>query len=691
MNVIFRHTRWLIVALLIGLLPTVAVSAGNNDDGLRSIFAHGAGNRALAMGGAYAAVNQGPGAMIWNPAGLAWQQRYQAASTQTSLIGMGFMERYLAVVAPSWRYGNAGLALRTFGVDGIQERDDRNILLNDNLQDSETELLVGYARDLMPALAVGAGFKYRNHSLAGYSGSGVGVDLGVLFKPLLLVEDMGDVWDLNVGASLRNLVEPSIQLDEDIVPDPRSLRLGVACSRRFGYDIDAMLTADMEKTAEMDMDYHLGGEVGLRDILFLRGGMNRSELTFGFGITYMGMTVDYAFEDNPLDPVQRLGLGISFGSSASARETAYLAEQEKQRRKQMTAALQQRDDQQVADMMSAAATARAAEDYVQALEIMAMAQMMQPDSEIVKANIVELEHLRGLQLEDQGDLVSATVVWRQILAEDPDDTVAREALTRLDERQNEISLRTTELRDLYNDSMDAFAMGDLVLARDGFRSLMAADSTDVQSADMLDRLEEAFHTRARASLDQAQIMAVAGRYDEAEAALYSAVDDWPAVPGAREVRQDIETRRDQELYAEEQRRQEQARAREMASLLGERPAAGARVDEPNAGALTAEQTRELDGLYRQAMQRVDQNKTAEAIRFWELIWSRSNSYRDVSDLLCQEYLTRGMEAFAAGDLPLAVAEWEKALRVNPQDTRAQGYLQRAYKQQDRIKAIRNDS
>ena len=62
-------------------------------------------------------------------------------------------------------------------------------------------------------------------------------------------------------------------------------------------------------------------------------------------------------------------------------------------------------------------------------------------------------------------------------------------------------------------------------------------------------------------------------------------------------------------------------------------------------------------------------------------------YREVAGYLKREYLTRGMEAFAAGRLDDAMAQWERVLRIDPTDERARGYMARAQEQRARSREI----
>ncbi len=97
------------IGLLLALPPS---SHAAEDAGTRSVFAHGAGNRALALGGAFVAVADDASAAVWNPGGLGWVARreFQAAHTSYEL---GFAEEYASIVVPSWRWGATPSASRS--------------------------------------------------------------------------------------------------------------------------------------------------------------------------------------------------------------------------------------------------------------------------------------------------------------------------------------------------------------------------------------------------------------------------------------------------------------------------------------------------------------------------------------------------------------------------------------------------
>jgi tetratricopeptide (TPR) repeat protein len=89
---------------------------------------------------------------------------------------------------------------------------------------------------------------------------------------------------------------------------------------------------------------------------------------------------------------------------------------------------------------------------------------------------------------------------------------------------------------------------------------------------------------------------------------------------------------------------------------------------------------ELARLYRRGVDSQAAGRFDDAIRCWEMVQASSPGYRGVDQALVREYLTRGMESFSTGHLDEAIHSWEQVLRIDPADTRAQGYLARAREQ-----------
>jgi len=680
-----------ILACLLAALTVLGAArarAETQDGGLRSVFALGAGNRALALGGAYAAVADDASAALWNPAGLAQLERRHAGFTSTNLFGMGFSEKYVSVALPHWRLGNFSLTLRTFGVDGIESRDESNMLLADDLKDQELEILLAHARTLRPGLSVGGGFKLQRHSLAGYAGSGFGFDAGLLLEPLLLQGGEGPsarAW--TVGVAVRNLLEPSIRLDAESVPDPRGLRVGTAWRRPFGEELRGLVAADLEKTAGMDARLHLGAEVDYREQAALRLGVLSGSLTAGLGLRWRDVVVDFAFEDHPLGSVKRIGVSFLHGAPVGEVREAALARAAEARRLQLERAFAESERARRAELLDSAREAYADGDHAAALDLLSMLGLLDPGN--AQAAALELEVLADLARtqEAAGDLASAIITLGQLTAKAPDDDAVRAELKRLRDLSTASAKRSRDLQDLYARGLDAFVAEELDVAHGLFTEALSLAPEDEDILAMLDRVRRLRDQRLSAVCSEAHGLVRAGLVDEAEAALARASAMGAPADTLSSLRVRIDERRRQLAYEDERRQREQAMAAQLAALDPEPVETAADRSGASGSSLSAGRRQELAALSARARELFDAGDTDEAVRLWEMVWTENPQDREVGDALREEYLTRGMAAYAAGDLAGAVKVWEQALRVAPDDPRTQGYLERARQQQARIRAL----
>ncbi|HVP38399.1 MAG TPA: hypothetical protein VMS93_04370, partial [Candidatus Saccharimonadales bacterium] len=320
-----------------------AAPAGADDDaGTGSVFSFGAGNRALGMGGAFVATADDASALAWNPGGLGLLQRAEGQVVQSAGLGLGFSEFYGSVVLPSWRFGTLGLMVRQFGVGGIEQRDDRNVLLSDDLTDSELELALGYGRALGPAWSLGGAVKLQHHSLAGFSGSGLGADLGAVVKPALaLGVDAPWAQRLSLGLAVRNALQPQTRLDRDAAADPTALRAGLSYRVPLGAGW-ARAGADVSQARGEAARLHAGLELQPLAAAAVRVGADGGRLAAGASVSLADLSVDYAFRSNPLAEEHRVGLTLHFGSTLEARRTAARRAEDEALQKRLAEGFRQR-------------------------------------------------------------------------------------------------------------------------------------------------------------------------------------------------------------------------------------------------------------------------------------------------------------------------------------------------------------
>lgn len=300
----------------------------------------GVGARPLGMGGAFVAVADDASATYWNPAGLA-QLRQQEISVMHA-------ERFAGIVKYDWlsyvhpqqagpRSGSFGISLIRLGVDDIPitalPDENRDLDPHDNrpyvvrwASDTEYVLFVSYARSTSSSLCYGGNVKVLHKGVDDYSAWGLGVDLGLLLRPMER---------LSVGINLQDATTTLIAWDtgtrESISP---TLKVGGAYS--FGLDIlngfitpaiDVDIRFEGRKYAsqyhwgDLSADVRLGTEYWFKNLFGIRIGsddVGRFSAGTGFRLQQMGLNIkqvaiDFAFlSKGDLDNTYRISASVGF-------------------------------------------------------------------------------------------------------------------------------------------------------------------------------------------------------------------------------------------------------------------------------------------------------------------------------------------------------------------------------------------
>ncbi|HYJ31763.1 MAG TPA: hypothetical protein VE326_00955 [Candidatus Binatia bacterium] len=665
-------TRRGMVVLISGALlavPAGHARADGNDAGTRSPFSAPAGSRGTALGGAFVAVPGDAAIATWNPGGLGWVPRGEA-SVSTVSYDLGFREDWVAFALPSWRLGTASVSFRRFGTDGIDGRDERNVSTGNDLSSSESEVSVAYGRTFGAVVGVGGAVKMQRQSLAGRSGSGLGADLGVTVYPLLALR-VPSRWASQItwGLGLRNLVQPSIRLDQESVRDPGTRRMGFAYRTPFG-----LATLDLETGGGARAKVHAGAEYAPRPYLSVRAGMNGDALTAGAGFRVRGIALDYAFEDRPYESIHRLGLAYAFGPTTAERRDAALRAEDEKLQARLAETFQRAQGEKIQALLARAEESRAAAAYPDALEALATIHTLDPDN--AEAGDLEIRCLRehGAKLEREGNLAEAAVAYGRILEKRPQDPDARVAQGRCRAESDRRAARSAEIRKAFADAMDAFASDHLAAARSGFAAILEETPNDEDARAMLRRTQAALSRRAQALVREARRSLADRRLDAAASQLQEARDLDPDADGLASADAALE------------------RARQVAAARTPDPP---RPTPARTAPAPAPESRlsqgDLRDLYRRGLAALAQKRSADALRYFELVWSADPSYQRVGDYLKREYLIQGLDAYAAGRLDDAIAHWERALAVDPNDPRAKGYLTRAQQQLERSREMAGDA
>lgn len=296
-----KHWMRSILALAVACVLTPGAAwAATGDHGLPGEFlTYDVGARAAGMGGAMAGLADDVTALVYNPAGLALQNPVQIG-LQHVMLFKDTMFDFVGFSMPIPEVGTVGVGgvlLSSSGFD-VRDADYRPLAVPTSLM--QGGFYLGYARDVMTNLAVGATLKVAYENVFGHTGTGIGVDVGGLYT--LMPE-------LQIGLYLNNALAPKVLGDTYF----GGATLGIG-GKLFN---DALLLdADVSKSfGNQGFKWKVGGQVDVyENMAFVRAGLDDEiRVAAGAGGKYMNFTLDYALSIEALGLAHKVSLGYSFG------------------------------------------------------------------------------------------------------------------------------------------------------------------------------------------------------------------------------------------------------------------------------------------------------------------------------------------------------------------------------------------
>lgn len=292
----------MILVASVALLLAAAWPAGAADDaGVPGGFLrYGASARSLSLGNAVVGLSDDVATSYWNPAGLA-QLRTMELTGMGATMFNDTKYTFFAMGLPTEKWGTFALN-GTYTTSGEFERSTWDQDLGETFSEQEGIFSLGYANNF-GRLAFGVNLKSVSQDIGGASGSSTGLDAGVFFRPHRL---------LSLGASIQNLLEPTITLVEEEEKLARSMRAGLAL--RF-FRSRLLMTTDVVKTEFMDTSYRAGLEMWPLRSMGLRFGYDgqREHLSAGAGFRVSNWQFDYAYVDTDLGAQNVVSATLRFG------------------------------------------------------------------------------------------------------------------------------------------------------------------------------------------------------------------------------------------------------------------------------------------------------------------------------------------------------------------------------------------
>jgi hypothetical protein len=218
---------------------------------------------------------------------------------------------FLSYVHPLRRMGTLGISNVLLHSGGYDEVDDTGDVISTNKLILKNAVIISYANKVYERLSLGASLKLIHQRVMRYSGSGQGIDLGILYQPLD---------ELNVGLALQNVIQPKVTLRYDPDVYEMNLKAGMALKT---FSNRLILTADINKLVREKAYFCTGVEFSpwekatspsLKRVDLRLGFNHLQSFTCGLGLKIKFFTVDYAFSSHDLGSLHKFALTFSWGN-----------------------------------------------------------------------------------------------------------------------------------------------------------------------------------------------------------------------------------------------------------------------------------------------------------------------------------------------------------------------------------------
>jgi len=282
------------------LLLAAAAGAGDDGGAAGGYLRYGSSARSLALGNAVVSIADDAATAYWNPAGLA-----QLRTMEITGMGATMFEdtrySFFSLGMPTEQWGTFALS-GIFTTSGEFERATWDTDLDETFSERENVVSLGWATS-WNRFALGTTIKAVSQDIGGASGSSMGMDVGLYYRPHRL---------LSVGGAIQNVVTPKITLMDEEEELARSARVGLAL--RF-FSSRLLLSSDVVKTKWMDTSLRTGLEAWPLRALALRAGYDtdREHFSAGAGLRLNNWQFDYAFVETDLGMQNVVSATLRFG------------------------------------------------------------------------------------------------------------------------------------------------------------------------------------------------------------------------------------------------------------------------------------------------------------------------------------------------------------------------------------------
>jgi opacity protein-like surface antigen len=329
-----RVLPWcLLITVWAGFIPAGAGAQSKVGTTAAQFLGVPVGPRAIAMGGAYVASNQDVSSIYWNPGAVVQSGRSEFSFVNTDwLVGTKFRWFGLVLNLDGDNAIGASITDMDYGQGDVTTVASPEGT-GETWSAADLAISLSYSRRLTDKFSIGGSVKYINQRVYNESASTVAFDAGLLYQT--------DLNGLRIGMSMSNFggdmtlsgrdllnrvdTDPNnsgsnktlvAYLKTDAWPLPLLFRVGAAMDVVKNDEVTATVAVDALRPNDDFESINLGGEVGWRNMLFIRGGYQsifkggqaplssdkgQEGLTLGAGLQYQfegfaALSFNYAFQ-----------------------------------------------------------------------------------------------------------------------------------------------------------------------------------------------------------------------------------------------------------------------------------------------------------------------------------------------------------------------------------------------------------
>ena len=431
------------------------------------------------------------------------------------------------------------------------------------------------------------------------------------------------------------------------------------------WDHSMALSMAVTKVDMVDPRLAVGLEYSIQNRLRIRGALRDGKASFGAGLTYRSIHLDYAMVDRDLGSLHMFSLSAEVGVPISEKRRIRSEEREAEFSALISRRLTDRNRETILDLVGHGQELIRADDLTQASTVLDRALFLAAGSGLDTMKVyktaedarskVERALLQNAFAADMdsarvrigtGDYLGAKYFADLALAKIPgSDEAARiveEADSAIRKNSTEEQMLESQLR--LADSLMSYGMYDEALVT--VRALEAVSHDDERVKAVMRKAEFGHWCEvAETAFSRAE-------YGKANAALDSALHVFPKHPWCLGLRGQI------------------------LDVLNRPREVAPEVEATASGPLGDDLRKEVENAYRSGQKLFEGGNLPEAVVRWEKVERLAPGYMSVRGYLVNAYKFLGVELYTQNRLDEAVEVWRKAAELDPDSNEIAGYIRR---------------